>query len=121
MMQVGISTASLFLKAPTEEALAHIQEAGADTTEVFLSTFSEYKPQYAELLKSRLGGLSVNSLHILNTQLEPQFFNSYERVRADAYQTLEEILQSANLLGAKYYTFRCLIPLNRCRRRTSCW
>jgi sugar phosphate isomerase/epimerase len=104
-MKVGISTASLFLKKPTEDALPLIKQAGADTAEVFLSTFSEYKREYAETLAVRCDGLPVNSVHILNTQIEPQFFNGYARVREDAYTALDEILSSANALGAKYYTF----------------
>lgn len=104
-MKIGISTASLFLKKSNEEALPIIKQAGAETTEVFLSTFSEYKTEYAKSLANCAEGLHVNSLHILNTQIEPQFFNAYDRVREDAYGALDEILTSANALGAKYYTF----------------
>ena len=93
------------MKVPTEGALPLIERAGAETAEVFLSTFSEYKTAYAKELVKAKGRVEINSVHILNTQLEPQFFNGYDRVRADAYQMLDEVLASAKMLGAKYYTF----------------
>lgn len=104
-MQTGISTASLFLRKNTEEALPLIQDLGVYNAEVFLTTFSEYREAFAKEVAKTKGKVQVNSVHTLNTNFEPQLFHASERVRADAYYWLEEVCKSAQVLGAKYYTF----------------
>lgn len=104
-MKAGISTASLFMRKNNEDALPLLNELGVEIAEVFLTSFSEYGYPFAELLKERKGNLLVNSVHDLNTEFEPQLFNNHPRVKADAYGWLEKVLDSANALGAKYYTF----------------
>ncbi|MBR2441800.1 MAG: sugar phosphate isomerase/epimerase [Clostridia bacterium] len=104
-MKVGVSTASLFTRKNNEDALPLLQSMGIKTVEVFLTSFSEYGYPFADLLKERKGGLEVNSVHDLNTQFEPQLFNAHARVKADAYSLLDKVLDSANALGAPYYTF----------------
>ncbi len=110
-MKIGISTASLFMRLYNEDAVALISEWGVGTAEVFLTSFSEYEPRFAETLRRKKGNLSVNSVHVLNTQFEPQLFNDHPRVRADAYSLLEKVLASANVLGAEHYTFHGLARL----------
>ena len=104
-MQVGVSTATFFGKEVTEDTLGLIKGMGVDVCEVFLTTFSEYTPQFSHLLKSRLDGLSVHSIHTLTNQFEPQLTNRVKRTRDDALDIFRQVLASASNLGAKYYTF----------------
>lgn len=115
-MHAGISTASLFLRKNNEDALPYLASLGVSTTEVFLTTYSEYGEPFASLLKERKGELSVNSVHILNTQFEPQLFNAHPRARADAYAWLGKVMDSANVLGAPYYTFHGIARVKRASR-----
>ena len=104
-MKVGVSTASLFLRKCNEEALPLLNDLGIHTAEVFLTTFSEYEKPFAELLFSRKGALEINSVHVLNTQFEPQLFSAHPRAQEDAFFWLDKTLDCANVLGAPYYTF----------------
>ena len=104
-MQTGVSTASLFMRKNNEDALPLLNSLGIKTAEVFLTSFCEYEPSFTALLRERKGEISVNSVHILNTQFEPQLLANHPRVKADAYAWLEKVLIGANTLGAKYYTF----------------
>ncbi|MBQ7924316.1 MAG: sugar phosphate isomerase/epimerase [Clostridia bacterium] len=115
-MKTGISTASLFLRKNNEEALPFLREIGVYTAEVFLTSFSEYGQPFADTLVKNKGALGINSVHILNTQFEPQLFNAHERVRADAYYWLNKVLQSAKALGAPYYTFHGTARIKRAAR-----
>lgn len=112
-MKVGVSTASLFMRENNEDALPLLNALGVEIAEVFLTSFSEYGYPFAELLKERKGNLLVNSVHDLNTEFEPQLFNLHPRVKADAYGWLEKVLDSANALGAKYYTFHGVARVKR--------
>ena len=115
-MYAGVSTASLFLRKNNEDALPLLQSLGIRTAEVFLTTYSEYGEPFASLLKERQGDIAVNSVHILNTQFEPQLFNAHPRARADAYEWLEKVLKSANVLSAPYYTFHGVARVKRASR-----
>ena len=46
----GVSTASLFLRELNEDALTVLDGLGIACTEVFLTTFSEYTPEFARTL-----------------------------------------------------------------------
>ena len=104
-MRTGISTASLFMRQYNEDAVQTINRLGVKTCEIFLETFSEYTRAYGELLNERKGNLSVNSVHLFTTNLEPQLFSDNERTRKDAFYFLGEAMNAANAFGAKYYTF----------------
>ena len=91
-----------------EDALALISEWGTKTSEVFLTSFSEYEPSFAKMLVRKKGELPVNSVHVLNTQFEPQLFSAHPRVKKDAFDWLEKVMESARILGAKHYTFHGL-------------
>ena len=84
-MKVGISTASLFSRKNNEEALPLFDALGVGTAEVFLTSFSEYDKAFGKLLNARRGGVEIHSVHVLNTQFEPQLFNSNPRVCGDAF------------------------------------
>jgi sugar phosphate isomerase/epimerase len=115
-MQVGVSTASLFLRKNNEDALPLFNRLGIPIAEVFLTSFSEYGKEFATLLKEQKGELAINSIHILNTEFEPQLFSSHERVRKDAYDWLEKVMDSANILSAPYYTFHGTARVKRATR-----
>lgn len=115
-MKTGVSTASLFLRKYNEEALPLLRSLGVKTAEVFLATYSEYGKEYAQKLASVKGDIAINSVHILNTQFEPQLFNAHPRARADAFAWLEKVLDSANVLGAPYYTFHGTARIKRASR-----
>ena len=103
-MEIGISTASLFKRQFNEDAVATLNKLDARVCEVFLGTYSEYTNDFANLLKERKGDLKVHSIHTLNTHFEPQLFAQSERALKDAYDIFKKCLESANILGAKYYT-----------------
>ncbi|MBR2321832.1 MAG: sugar phosphate isomerase/epimerase [Clostridia bacterium] len=115
-MQAGVSTASLFLRENTEDALPLLEALGVKTAEVFLTSFSEYGYPFADILKEKKGGLLINSVHDLNTNFEPQLFAVHPRVREDAFFWLKKVLDSANALGAPYYTFHGTARMKRAAR-----
>jgi len=115
-VQTGISTASLFLRKNNEEALPLFNSLQIKTAEVFLTSFSEYGEPFASLLKEKQGDVSINSVHVLNTQFEPQLFSAHPRAKADAYGWLEKVLTSANVLQAPYYTFHGMARVKRASR-----
>lgn len=104
-MKVGVSTASLFMRRNNEDALTLLNELGVKTAEVFLTSFSEYGEDFARILNIRKGDVSVNSVHILNSQIEPQLFSAHERVKGDSFAFLDKVLSGAKLIEAPYYTF----------------
>ena len=104
-MQTGISTASLFFRKPTEDALEFLANNNVACAEVFLESFCEYKSEFGELLKSKKGNTKIHSVHTLTTQFEPQLYSINERAKADSFEFLEQTMQTAEIIGAKYYTF----------------
>ena len=109
----GVSTASLFLREYNEDALNVLNGLGVKSTEIFLTTFSEYTEDFARLLLSRKGKLEVNSVHLLNTQFEPQLFGQHPRSKADAFKILDGAMASAHIFGAKRYTFHAITRLKK--------
>ena len=104
-MKIGISTACLYLRQETEDAITTIQSLGAEVAEVFLGTFYEYRPEFAKKYAPRAEGLEVNSVHTLSNNFEPMLFNRSRRVRGDGFYWLDQIMRSAQLFGCKNYTF----------------
>ena len=104
-MKVGISTATLFGRLYNEDALPLLNEWNVTTAEVFLTSFSEYEPSFAQTLLHRKGAIEAYSVHVLNTQFEPQLYSDHPRVKADAFSWLEKTMRSAAILGAEHYTF----------------
>lgn len=111
-MKIGISTASFFLREECENAIVKIRELGADCTEVFLGTYYEYRPEFAKAHKDKAQGLEFYSVHALSTNFEPQLFSPSRRVRGDAFYWLDQLMRSAQIFGAKKYTFHGYI--SRC-------
>lgn len=105
MIEVGISTASLFPRYATEDALKKIIELGAGCAEVFFSTFYEYRPEFSKSFTDKIGNFPVNSVHVNSVNFEGNFFNPTRRVRGDGMYWLDQLCRSAQLLGCKNYTF----------------
>ena len=103
-MEIGISTATLFGRLYNEDALPLLERLDSRVCEVFLETYCEYTESFANLLKSRLGGLKVHSIHTLNTHFEPQLFSPCDRTRNDAVEIFENCLKAGKILGAQNYT-----------------
>lgn len=89
----------------TEDAFQSIKDAGAECVEVGLQTFYEYRPEFAKKFAPRAEGLTVNSVHPLSHNFEPQLFFDSRRQRGDGYYWLEQVMRSAQLFGAENYTF----------------
>ena len=112
-MRAGISTASLFLKKSNDEAAALLNDWGVPTAEVFLTTFSEYNKDFAKTIAERKGSVNINSVHALPEQYEPQLYSICDKVIADAFFWLEQVMQAAREMGAKYYTVHGVGRLKR--------
>ncbi len=104
-MRVGISTASLFGRFNTENALKFLSENGVQTAEVFLESFCEYNIEFGELLKEVMGQTKVHSVHTLTTQFEPTLYSLNERAQKDSFELLDRTMSVAELIGADNYTF----------------
>lgn len=115
-MRTGVSTASLFMRENNEEALSLLDALGVRTAEVFLTSFSEYDRKFGALLNEKKGRTNVHSVHVLNTQFEPQLFNGNPRVKKDAFSWLEKAMQTGQALGARYYTFHGIARIKRASR-----
>lgn len=104
-MELGISTATFFGKAFTEDTFDVIRSLGVGVCEVFMTTFCEYEPEFCDVMLKRKGDLRVHSVHSLNLHYEPELFNISERPRNDANKILRKVLETGRRLGADSYTF----------------
>lgn len=109
-MKIGISTASYFNTAATEESVKRIAALGCDTCEVFLTSSCEYD-SLIDVIDTSRGEFPVHSVHALSSQFEPQLFSTNERVRTDAEKVFSKVVAAAAKLGAKYYTFHGVMAL----------
>lgn len=114
-MKVGISTAALYLRQNNEEAIETVSSLGADCLEVFLTSFMEYRADFARILAGKKHA-PIHSVHILTNQIEPQLFNPHDRVKMDSFYFLEQVMETARILGAKYYTFHGLTRSKKAAR-----
>ena len=103
-MEIGVSTATFFLRMYNEDSLVKLNELDARVAEVFLEAFSEYTERYGKKLKSVQGDLKVHSVHVVTTQYEPQLFGPNLRAYDDAKEMFENVLKCAREIGAKNYT-----------------
>ena len=110
-MKLGVSTATYFSRMYTEEALVPIAKLGAGECEVFLSTRSEYSPEFAKVLNRELkearkiAPLEIHSVHALTNQFEPELFSRNDRAYNDALEVYKEVLALAKSVGATHYTY----------------
>ncbi len=104
-MQVGISTASLFGRKNTEDALEFLSKNGIPVAEIFLESYCEYNKEFGKVLNSVRGDTKIHSIHTLTTQFEPQLYSLNERAQKDSFELLHTTMQAGERVGAKYYTF----------------
>lgn len=104
-MKTGISTASLYLRKETEDAVSLIKEFGADCLEIFYETFYEYRPEFSKALKERTDGIEVNSVHVKTYHIDNMLFSRSRRIRGDGYYWLDQVMRSCQLLDCKAYSF----------------
>lgn len=112
-MRAGISTASLFLKKPNEEAVPILSGWGVETAEVFLSTFCEYNAAFGKQIAAGAGAMRINSVHTLTEQYEPQLYSAYWRTKEDAFAILGGVMEAAREFGAEFYTFHGVARIKR--------
>lgn len=112
-MQVGISTASLFGRYYTEDAIKKLNELKVDCTEVFLESYSEYNKKFGKKLKRMKGEIPVHSIHTLTTQFEPQLYSLNDRAREESMALLKGTALCGKELSAKYYTFHGVARVKR--------
>lgn len=104
-MKTGISTASLFGRYDTEDAVSFLSEAGVAAAEVFLESFCEYNVEFGRLIKENKGDMKIHSVHVLTTQYEPQLYSLNQRAKDDSFKILNEAMSAAREINAEYYTF----------------
>lgn len=104
-MKLGLSTATFFGKALTEDTFDLIRKFNIDVCEVFMTTFSEYASEFGDILAERAGDIEVFSIHSLNLHYEPELINPIERTRKDAEKIYRMVLSNGQKLNAKSYTF----------------
>ncbi|MCQ2387687.1 MAG: sugar phosphate isomerase/epimerase [Clostridia bacterium] len=104
-MITGISTASLFGRFKTEEAIKELNNNGVKHAEVFLESYCEYNKKFGKLIAKKKGETEIHSVHALTTQFEPQLYSLNERAQEDSFKILEGFLKAGKAMGAKNYTF----------------
>ncbi len=102
-MQIGISTASLYGKMYTEQALEFFNKNNVEVAEVFLASFSEYTEDFGKTLQSVKGNTRVHSIHTLNSQFEGQLFSKSTRQYEDAKKIFLSALKIGQRLGSDIY------------------
>ena len=112
-MKIGISTASLFGRRHTEDALKFLSDSNTDVAEIFLESYCEYNKEFGKILSKFKGNTEIHSVHTLTTQFEPQLFSLNERAKKDSFDFLDTTMQAAREIGAKYYTFHGQARLKR--------
>ena len=117
-MEIGISTASFFIKKMNEDAILDLGAHGVSVCELFLNSFCEYEPDFIDLLECRIheSGIKVYSIHPMGLQFEPQLFSTHPRQRADAFYMYEKVLKICNRLGADHYVMHATLSLNGVNR-----
>ena len=103
-MEIGVSTATFFLRMYNENAISRIDDLGAKTCEVFLECPSEYTVDFGKILLDNRGDLKVHSVHVATMTFETELFSGFDRAFADAQVTFANVLSIAKMLGAKFYT-----------------
>ncbi|MBO4262870.1 MAG: hypothetical protein J5903_03700 [Clostridia bacterium] len=103
-IEIGISTASLFMREYGEDAVVTLQALDSRITEMFFETFPEYEEEFARLVRSRSGDLGFHSVHVYTMHYEPELFSLNERSYGVAEATFRKVLTNAKILGAGNYT-----------------
>ncbi len=103
-MDIGVSTATFFMRRYNEDSISIIKGLGGNTCEVFLECPSEYTESYGKLLLEKKGDLKVHSMHAVTMNYETELFNSFDRAYNDALKSFAGVLTIGKMLGAGFYT-----------------
>ena len=103
-MDIGVSTATFFLRRYNEDSISIIKGLGGKTCEVFLECPSEYTEEYGKLLLEKKGDLKVHSMHAVTMNYETELFNTFDRAYNDALKSFAGVLNIGKMLGARFYT-----------------
>lgn len=101
-MKIGLTTAC-FESLETEDALKLVSQTGAETAEICLKTFYEYRPEFAKKYAENKGGVEICAVRANPYNFEPQLFSPSRRVRGDGLYWLDQLMRSAQLFGAKNF------------------
>lgn len=104
-MRIGISTACFYPEL-TEKALLLAAQAGADCTEIFVNSDSEFSPSFFDKLASSIqgSGMEVVSIHPFTSGFEPMFFFSqYARRMQDGLALYRRFFELSARIGARYF------------------
>ncbi len=104
-MRLGLTTAAFYGRLETEDAAARFQTFDVDCAEIFLETYSEYSASFGALVRERLGGLPVTSVHPMGTAFENSLFSLSARQRLEAQKILAGVLEAGRALGARIYVY----------------
>ena len=104
-MKIGMSCAAFYGQCETEDAAARLRDFPVDTCEVFIQTPSEYCAEFGRVVREKLGGLHVTSVHPLGTQFEQQLFGRSPRQVEDAFRLFTGVCDAGRELGVQYYVF----------------
>lgn len=120
-MNIAMSTSCFFTRLFTEQAVEQIAKMGLMHCEVFLSSFSEYREEFAYQIRDiqERTGIHVDSVHSLGSQFEPQLFSSVSRQKEDALPIYREVLRAAQIMGAKHYVMHGKLAMKRPKSRSS--
>ncbi len=104
-MRIGISTASFYNRHMLEDLPAVYRAWGVRYAEYFLNSFSEYEPEFIELLRRRTveNGVTVCSVHPMSSMFESQLFSLHPRQSADAEKIYTKVLEAGKALDAHRY------------------
>lgn len=104
-MKTGMSCAAFYGHGETEDGAVRMRGFPVDTCEVFMQTPSEYCAEFGRVVREKLGGLHVTSVHPLGTQFEQQLFGRSPRQVEDAFRLFTGVCAAGRELGAQYYVF----------------
>lgn len=120
-MRIGLSTAAFYGRLETEDAAEKVASLGIPCCEVFLETYSEYKPAFGELLRERLGHTSVTSIHSTSQHFEAGILGQSARQRGDAFGMMDSFLRAGKAMGAGVYVYHGPACLRGATPRIDAW
>ncbi len=98
----------MYGRCDTENSFGEIRGLGAQSCELYLRTFYEYRPDYAKKFSPRTEGLNMYCVRVMSYNFEPQLFSETLRQRGDGFYWLEQLMRSAQIFGAEKYALRGL-------------
>lgn len=90
----------------TEDAAARVAFLDVPCCEVFLETYSEYRPAFGRLVRSKVEPhTQVVSIHSKTQHFESDIFGQSHRQREDAFAMMDCFLGAGSEMGAGVYVY----------------